>query len=71
LPVLQADAARLSNVSERTVRSAKEVRDHGAPELQRAVETGQVSVSAAADIASKPNEERRESHGGNDGRPDG
>lgn len=50
----QADAAKTLNVSERSVRTAKTVLAHGAPELQRAVEAGEVSVSAAADLASLP-----------------
>jgi N6-adenosine-specific RNA methylase IME4 len=48
------------NVSERSVRSAAEVRDHGAPELVHAVEHGRVSVSAAADVAELPEGEQRE-----------
>src|SRR5690606_18766996 len=44
----QAEAATMLNVSERTVRSARQVRDDGAPELVQAVEQGKVSVSAAA-----------------------
>jgi hypothetical protein len=39
LPVSQSGAAELLNVSERTVRHAKEVHDHGAPELVRAIES--------------------------------
>ena len=56
----QAQAAKLLNVGKRSVERAREVRDHGAPELQAAVEGGQVSVSAAADIASLPEQEQRE-----------
>jgi hypothetical protein len=55
-----SEAAAMLNVSERTVKTAKQVQEHGAPELQHAVESGQVSVSAAADIATKPKEEQRE-----------
>jgi len=56
----QAQAAELLNVGKRSVERAKEVRDHGAPELRAAVERGQVSVSAAADIAAKREQEQRE-----------
>jgi hypothetical protein len=50
-PVSQPDAARMLNVSERSVRAATAVRDHAVPELAKKVEAGQVSVSAAADVA--------------------
>lgn len=59
-PVTQAEAAQLLNVSERSVRSAKAVLNHGAPELVQAVERGAVSVSAAADVATRPVEEQRQ-----------
>jgi ParB-like chromosome segregation protein Spo0J len=55
----QAKAAELLNVGKRSVERATEVRDHGAPELQRAVERGDVSVSAAADVAALPEDEQR------------
>ncbi|WP_245431322.1 MT-A70 family methyltransferase, partial [Rhodoplanes roseus] len=50
LPVetTQAEAAARLNVSERSVRAAKVVQERGAPELQRAVETGKLSISQAA-----------------------
>src|SRR5262249_25262116 len=57
-PPTQADAAALLNISERSVRSGREVQEHGAPELRQAVERGEVSVSAAADIASLSKEEQ-------------
>lgn len=61
LPVVtQADAAELLNVSERGVRTAKQLLDHGAPELVDAVESGRVSVSAAADVSELPQSEQRE-----------
>jgi N6-adenosine-specific RNA methylase IME4/ParB-like chromosome segregation protein Spo0J len=54
------DAASLLNVGVRSVARAAEVRDHGAPELVSAVERGEVSISAAADIATRPIGEQRE-----------
>ena len=53
-PVTQASAAEMLNVSERTVRAAKVVQDKGDPELVAKVERNEVSVSAAADIATLP-----------------
>jgi len=59
-PVTQAEAAELLNVSERTVRAARKVQNEGAPELVAAVQAGEVSVSAAADVATLPVEEQVE-----------
>jgi N6-adenosine-specific RNA methylase IME4 len=56
----QTKAAALLNVGKRSVERAAEVRDRGAPELVKAVERGEVSVSAAADLASLPAEGQRE-----------
>jgi N6-adenosine-specific RNA methylase IME4 len=53
-------AAELLNVGERTVARAREVQQRGAPELVDAVESGMVSVSAAADVAELPKEKQRE-----------
>lgn len=47
----QTQAADLLNVSRPSVQRAREVIEHGAPELMQAVESGRVSVSAAATIA--------------------
>lgn len=53
-PVSQSDAAKLLNVSPRIVSSAKKVADKGVPELIEKVESGEISVSAAADLAEMP-----------------
>jgi len=53
-------ASELLNVGERTVARAREVQEHGTPELVSAVERGAVSVSAAADVATLPVQEQRE-----------
>jgi ParB-like chromosome segregation protein Spo0J len=58
--VTQAEAAKLMNVSERSVKRARVVLDRGVPELQAAVETGNVSLSATAAVAYKAPEEQRE-----------
>lgn len=56
--VSQIKAAEMLNVSPRSVGYAGEVIDHGAPELVRAVEQGEVAVSAAAQIVDLPREEQ-------------
>lgn len=53
-----SDAARMLNVSSRTVETARKVMKEGAPELVKAVETGDVSVSAAADLTVLPVEDQ-------------
>jgi N6-adenosine-specific RNA methylase IME4/ParB-like chromosome segregation protein Spo0J len=47
----QSEAAARLNVSRRSIQYAKQVSEHGVPELIAAVEKGGISVSAAADIA--------------------
>lgn len=58
--VTQDAAADLLNVGRRSVQRAREVIEHGAPELVQAVEAGRVSVSAAATLAEAPKEEQAE-----------
>ena len=43
-----AQAASMLNVSERSIKTAKQVQEKSAPELVAAVDAGKVSVSAAA-----------------------
>lgn len=57
-PVSVADAAAMLNVSERSVKAARKVQNEGAPELNAAVESGAVAVSAAASVAELPKEEQ-------------
>jgi N6-adenosine-specific RNA methylase IME4 len=56
----QGEAATLLNVSERSIRHARDVHKRGAPELISAVERGKVSVSAAADVAELPQDQQCE-----------
>lgn len=56
----QAQAADMLNVSERSVRHAREVHEHATPALIAEVEAGRVSVSAAAALARLPDPEQHE-----------
>ena len=56
----QSEAAKLMNVSERTVTSAKKVLKEGTSELIEAMERGKIAASAAAKIATKPADQQRE-----------
>lgn len=47
LPVKQVNAARALSISERALRHARRVQDHGEPELARAVDRGRLAVSVA------------------------
>jgi len=57
--ISNADAAALLNVGERSVERARAVQDAGVPELRTAVESGEIAVSTAADIARAPGPEQR------------
>lgn len=54
----QAAAAQALNVSERNVRRAKAVVEHGAPELVAAVEKGAIAVTLAEELARLPKDEQ-------------
>lgn len=54
-----AAAARMLNVGERSIERARIVEREGVPELKRAVERGEITVSAAASVASQPEEVQR------------
>lgn len=54
-----AQAAEMLNVSPDTVKDAKTVQTKGVPELAAAVEKGEASVSAAAEVAKLPAKQQR------------
>lgn len=56
----QEQAGELLNVSERSIKRARTVLNHGTDELRQAVDRGEVSVSAAAEVAIRPVEQQRE-----------
>jgi N6-adenosine-specific RNA methylase IME4 len=58
--VPRADLAKRGGVSERSIATAAQVRDQGAPELKDAVREGTVTISTAADIATLPKDEQAE-----------
>lgn len=59
-PVTQERAGEMLNVSERSVRSARALVEHAAPELVKAVEAGDVSIHAAEAVAARPVAEQAE-----------
>jgi ParB-like chromosome segregation protein Spo0J len=58
-PVSQEDAAEKLKVSRRSVQSATKVKDDAIPQVIQAVERGDVTVSAAAEIAELPKADQR------------
>ena len=59
-PISQLDAAEMLNVSKRAVQRAQTVQEHGVHDLVAAVDAGQVSVSAAAEVARLPEAQQAE-----------
>lgn len=59
-PVSLEQAAEMMKVSRRSVVAAKAVLREGVPELADKVSSGQIAVSAAADVAQLPKEEQQE-----------
>lgn len=58
-PVTQTEAAERLHVSPRSVRDAVKVKADGVPELVEAVEKGEATVSAAAEVAKLPPAEQK------------
>lgn len=56
--ITQQAAADMLNVGKRTVERAREVLDHGVPELVAAVDSGEISVSLAEKITELPPEDQ-------------
>lgn len=59
LSATQEDAAEQLNVSVSSVKRARKVTEKAAPEIVEAVERGEVSVSAAAEVADLPQAEQQ------------
>lgn len=55
-----ADAARMLNVSPRSVADARKVHEHAPNEIVRAVDDGRISVSLASKVAGLPDEAKAE-----------
>lgn len=58
--ISREQAATLVNADLAGIDRARKIVNHGAPELVTAVESGHVSVAAAADVAELPKEEQRQ-----------
>jgi N6-adenosine-specific RNA methylase IME4 len=59
-PIGLSTASAMMNVGERSAKRARVVLESGVPALARAVERGDISVSAGADIARLPKEEQEQ-----------
>lgn len=57
-PITNAQAANLLNVSERSVKTARKVREAAVPEVVEEVRRGRTSLHRAAKIAKKPKDEQ-------------
>jgi hypothetical protein len=64
LQVDRATAAKMVNVSERSVANGAKVQAEGTPELVKAVEQGEVAVSTAAAVTELPQAEQRKAVAG-------
>lgn len=58
--ISQAEAAQLLNVSERSLKTAKQVQHNAIPDLTEKVTQGNIAVSTAALVAKLPKEEQEE-----------
>jgi ParB-like chromosome segregation protein Spo0J len=59
-PVSQQDAAKKLKVSRRSVQTATKVNNDASPEVVQAVESGEITVSTAVEIAELPQAEQRD-----------
>lgn len=57
--VSQADAGKLLNVSVGSIQNARQVIDHGVPELVQAVERGEIPVTLAAKVSKAQSKTQR------------
>jgi hypothetical protein len=59
-PIDQPSAAKMLNVSPKSVQRAKEVCDKATPNIQALVESGKLPVSVAVEVANLPKEKQAE-----------
>jgi len=58
-PITQPEAAKTMNIGVRNVQHAKQILEHGTPELREAVEQGKIGVVPAAKAATELSEEKQ------------